>query len=30
VRQDAIATKKAVTAKRLTEIWREIRHATFA
>jgi homocitrate synthase NifV len=30
VRQDAIATKKAVTAKRLTEIWREIRHAAFA
>lgn len=30
VRQDAIATKKPVTAKRLTEIWHEVRHAAFA
>jgi homocitrate synthase NifV len=30
VRQHAIATKKPVTAKRLTAIWREVRHAAFA
>ena len=30
VREDAIATKKPVTAKRLTEIWHEVRHAAFA